>query len=230
MISLSNFKQTKNKHMKNKSIIPNLIACVAAIGLVAGCASTGNDKAASTASALTKSSGMITKGNALVDKSLTALNDLVNNPKPDLRKQFKTFNSSVDGLGSTAKDVGGKAAEMKSQGAAYFKKWDQEAAKMQNEDIRNRSEARKNEVAAKFGRISLQYDETKAAFAPFMSDLRDVQKFLSTDLTAGGLSAIKDVAAKANRDALPLKTALGKLSDEFKGLGLSMSPISGEKK
>jgi hypothetical protein len=31
-----------------------------------------------------------------------------------------------------------------------------------------------------------------------MSDLRDVQKSLSTDLTAGGLAAMKEVAATAS--------------------------------
>jgi hypothetical protein len=155
------------------------------------------------------------------------LNDLVSNPNPDLRKQFKTFDSSVNDLGSTAGDVSSKAEEMKSEGAAYFAKWDKETASMQNEDIRYRSEARKNEVAAHFARISRQYNETKTAFQPFMSDLRDVQKFLGTDLTAAGLAAIKDVAAKATRDAVPLKESLASLSAEFKSLGLSMSPASG---
>jgi len=59
-----------------------------------------------------------------------------------------------------------------------------------------------------------------------MSDLRDVQKFLSTDLTTGGLAAIKDTAAKATRDAVPVKKSLDNLSDDFKNLGLSMSPTT----
>ncbi len=214
--------------MKTTKLILNLFS-LAAAGFLAGCASSGYEKATDTATSLNKSSDMIAKGNTLIDQTLANLNDLVSNPNPDLRKQFKTFNSSVDKLGSTAQDVASKANDMKSEGAAYFKKWDKEMAAMQNEDIRNRSEARKNEVSSKFARISQQYDETKAAFQPFMSDLRDVQKFLSTDLTAGGLAAIKDIAANANKDAVPLKESLARLSDEFKGLGLSMSPATGAK-
>lgn len=216
--------------MKAKQLVLNFFGSVAILGLIVGCSSAGYEKAADTATSLTKASDGIAKGNALVDQTLAALGDLVNNPKPDLRKQFGTFNDAVTRLSSTAKDVDGKAKGMKSQGADYFKNWDKQLAAMKNEDIRNRSEARKGEVASKFGRISQSYDETRAAFAPFMSDLRDVQKFLSTDLTAGGLAAIKDVAAKANKDAQPLKASLARLSDEFKGLGLSMSPASGEKK
>ncbi|MHB8523890.1 MAG: DUF2959 family protein [Limisphaerales bacterium] len=213
--------------MKTKKLVLHLFPLAVAVGFIAGCASTGNDKAASTARSLAESSSMIVKGNTLIDQTLASLNDLVSNSNPDLRKQFKTFNSSVKDLGSTARDVSSKAAEMKSQGAAYFAMWDQETAKMQNEDIRNRSEARKDAVASRFARISQQYDETQTAFQPFMSDLHDVQKFLGTDLTAGGLAAIKEVAANATRDAMPLKESLRKLSDQFTSLGLSMSPTSG---
>ena len=210
--------------MKIKKLILNLFTLIIATGFITGCASDNYKKSASTAAALAKSSGMITKGNTFIDKSLASLNNLVSNPNPDLRKQFKAFKASVNDLDSTAKDIASEAEEMKSQGEAYFAKWDKEAAKMRNEDIRNRSEARKNEVASRFGRISQQYDETENAFQPFMSDLRDVQRFLATDLTAGGLAAIRDVAAKANRDAMPVKASLGNLSEEFKGLGVSMSP------
>jgi hypothetical protein len=211
--------------MKTIQFIRNL-STLAAVGFISGCASDNYKQGADTAATLTQSSQMITKGNTLIDESLADLNDLVSNPYPDLREQFKRFNNAVDGLGVSVKDVAGKAGEMKSQGADYFARWDKEAAQIQNEDIRSRSETRRNEVAAHFNRISEQYDAAKTAFRPFMSDLRDVQKFLSTDLTAGGLAAIKDTAAKATKDAVPVKESLGKLSDEFRSLGLSMSPTT----
>jgi hypothetical protein len=213
--------------MKTQKIILNLFTLATAIGLATGCASTGNDKAASTAKSLERSSQMIVKSSQLIDQTLANLNDLVANPSPDLRKQFDAFNSSVNDLGANARDVSSQAEAMKANGAAYFAKWDQETAKMQNEDIRHRSEARQLQVSAHFARISQQYDETEAAFKPFMSDLRDVQKFLGTDLTAGGLVAVKGIAAKAASHAVPLQESLGRLSDEFKSLGLSLSPASG---
>jgi len=212
--------------MKAIQSIRNLITLAAVVGFITGCASDNYNKSAQTAATLDQSSRMITKGNTLIDASLADLNDLVSNPYPDLRKQFEKFNNAVNELCLSEKDIAGKAGQMKSEGADYFANWDKESAQIQNEDIRGRSETRRNEVASRFDRISAQYDETRAAFQPFMSDLRDVQKFLSTDLTAGGLSAIKDTAAKATQDAAPVKEALGRLSDEFKSLGLSMSPTT----
>ena len=153
-----NQSKEKKKNMKTKKLVLNLLTLAAVVGFVTGCASTGNDKAARTARTLTKSSEMIIKGNTLIGQTLANLNDLISNPDPDLRKQFKTFNSSVNELGSIARDVRSKAEDMKSQGAAYFANWDTETAKIHNEDIRVRSAAREKEVAARFTRISQQYD------------------------------------------------------------------------
>jgi hypothetical protein len=214
-----------------KTILPirNLFTVAAIVGFITGCASNNYNRSANTAATLDQSSSMVIKGSLLIDESLADLNDLVSNPAPDLRKQFEKFNNVVGELDASAKDLAGKAREMKSQGKDYFAGWDKESAQIRNEDIRTRSEARRNEVASHFDRISEQYDTTQAAFQPLLSDLRDVQKFLSTDLTTGGLAAIKDTAAKATRDAVPVKESMSKLSDEFRSLGLSMSPTNADK-
>ena len=213
--------------MKTNKLVLNLFILATTIGLATGCASTGNDKSASAVKSLAKSSKLIDKGIVLIDQTQAKLNDLISNADPDLRKQFDAFNSSMNDLGATAMEVSSKADEMKAQGAAYFTKWDEETAQMRNEDIRHRSQERKQQVAANFARISQKYDDTKAAFKPFMSDLRDVQNYLKTDLTAGGLAAIKNAAAKSASDAIPLKVSIGDLSKELNSLSLSMSTASG---
>jgi hypothetical protein len=214
----------KSKRMKNPKL--SLVTLVTVVLFISGCATENYKNSVSTAAALNQSSEMIATGNLLIDLSLANLNGLVSHPGSDLRQQFKAFSASVHDLSSTARDTANKAVEMKSRGATYFARWDEESAKMRNEDIRTRSEDRRNEVALRFDRISRQYDATKISFEPFMSDLRDVQRFLATDLTAGGLSAIKDVSEKANRDAVPLKASMAKLSVEFQGLGVAMSPTT----
>jgi hypothetical protein len=204
-----------------------LVTCVSTAlltaGFVTGCASDNYHKGADTAAALNHSADLIAKSGSQIDDSLAALNDLLAHPQPDLRGQYQAFVVAVDHLGATAGDVADKNKAMRVQGADYFAGWDHEIALMQNEDIRNRSEARRIQVAAKFDHISQQYDAVSIAFQPYMSDLRDVQKYLSTDLTSGGLSAIREIAAKTTRDAVPLKESLTLLSEQFKGLGVSMS-------
>jgi hypothetical protein len=81
-------------------------------------------------------------------------------------------------------------------------------------------------MAARFASISQQYDAARNDFQPYLSDLHDVQKSLSTDLTSGGLSSITGIAAKTTRDAAPLKETLARLSQQFKDLGIAMSPTT----
>jgi hypothetical protein len=213
--------------MKNKMLILTCLSGVAlASGLVTGCVSDNYHQGASTGSALTHSSEMITKSSSQIDDSLAALNDLVSHPQPDLRKQFDAYENSVNMLDATAKDITSENEAMQARGAAYFNAWDDEIATMHNEDIRSRSEARRNQVAARFASISQQYDAARIDFQPYLSDLHDVQKSLSTDLTSGGLSAITEIAAKTTRDAAPLKETLARLSQEFKDLGIAMSPTT----
>lgn len=210
--------------MKNKILfLACLSTAVITAGLITGCASANYNKSAGTAAALSQSSAKIDQGGAQIDDCLASLNDLVSHPQPDLRAQYTTFSTAVNALSATAKDVAAKNDAMKAQGTAYFAEWDNENATMRNENIRERSEARQAEVAGHFARIGHQYDDARAAFTPFMSDLKDVQTFLSNDLTTGGLAAVKDIAAKATTDAVPLKDSLIQLSMEFKSLGNSMA-------
>jgi hypothetical protein len=192
----------------------------------AGCATSSKSnysKAGKTSTSLQKTAVGIDKGEVQIDATLLALSDLVNYPKTDIRPQFETFQSAVDKLDALSKDVSKQAVAMQEQGAAYFRQWDADLATIQNEDIRSRSTTRKNAVAARFDRVRASYALTKDAFVPFMSRLSDVRTALATDLTSGGLAAVRSTSAQAERDATPLREALRELSQDFKALGISLS-------
>jgi outer membrane murein-binding lipoprotein Lpp len=211
--------------MNMKPIIAiSLVAIVTTAGILAGCSSpTGYQKGARAATAINAAADDITQTSAQVERTIVALNDLVKRPQPDLRPQFRTFTAAVDNLDSIARRVSNQADNMRSRGAAYFDQWSQDLATIQNEDIRSRSQARQKEVAARFQAVAANYDQAKAGLQPFLSDLRDVQRFLATDLTPGGIGAVEKFAAKANDDAVPLRKSLDSLADEFREMGVSLS-------
>ena len=115
---------------------------------------------------------------------------------------------------------------MADEGKEFVAKWDEQIAQINNEDIKTRSQARRAEVTEKLQAIKRSYAETEVAFRPFLSELRDVQKFLSVDLTPGGLTAINPSVTKAKANAVPLKQALGKLAADFKSVGVAMSSVA----
>jgi len=206
--------------------IRNFLILTAATALIAGCATSGYESGTKTAKNIQKASGKIAELNTQVDTTLAALNDLVGSPKPDLRPQYKTFASQMKDLESTASEITKARMAMGEKGKEFFAKWDAEIAQINNEDIKARSQSRKDEVNQKLQTIKRSYSETEVAFKPFAANLRDVQKFLSVDLTTGGLASIKDVVGKATQNAVPLKQALTKLAGDFQSLGVSMSAVT----
>ena len=206
--------------------ITTLITIIAATGLLAGCASSGYETGTKTAKNIQKAAGKITELTTQVDSTLASLNDLVGSPKPDLRPQYKTFASNLKSLESTATEITEARMAMGEKGKEFFAKWDAEIAQINNEDIKARSQSRKDEVNAKLQSIKRSYSEAEVAFKPYLADLRDVQKFLSVDLTTGGLASIKDIVGKATQHAVPLKQSLSKLAADFQSLGVSMSAVA----
>jgi SMC interacting uncharacterized protein involved in chromosome segregation len=202
----------------------------AAIALFAGCATSGYESGNKTASNIQKAAAKIDELTTRVDATLASLNDLVGSPQPDLRPQYKAFNSNLKSLDSTAKEITKKRMAMGDEGKQFLAKWDAEIAQINNEDIKTRSQNRKTEVNEKLQAIKRSYAEAEVAFRPFMGDLNDVQKFLSVDLTTGGLNSIKDIVTKATQHAVPLKQTLAKLSSDFKALGVSMSSVAPDSK
>jgi phage-related protein len=169
----------------------------------------------------------IHQGNAQLNQVMASLNNLVERPQPDLRPQFDKFSGDLNQLQSLAEDVNDKAADMQAKGQDYFKDWNQQLALIKNEDVRTRSAKRAKDVEAKFIAINGSFQEVKSSFKPFMSDLQDIKTYLGNDLTPAGIDAIKKTVAKANKEVKPLKKDIGKLGDDFKSLGLSMSPTTG---
>jgi hypothetical protein len=203
--------------------IIGFVSLSAAVAFIAGCASTGYDKAEDTSTSLQQTAKRIDQGNAQIDIVLTNLSALVNSPNEHLKPQYKKFNSAMNDLESLVKNVGDDANDMQTEGVAYFDKWDEELAKIHNEDIRSRSEERERLMSEQFDQVEADYLHTRNDFTPFMSDLEDIRTALAVDLTAGGLDSIRDEVTKANQDSAPVRQSLNNLSASFKELGVSLS-------
>jgi len=199
---------------------------VAASLLLNGCASSGYEQGNKTAANIQAAADLIAALPAQIDTTLTNLDNMVVNPQADLRPQFSQFAASVTKLESSAKDIATARRSMAENQKEFFAQWDEQLAQIKNEDIKVRSQSRKEEVNQKLLAVKRSYAEAEMAFKPFMADLKDVQKFLSVDLTTGGVAAIKDTAAKASEHAVPLKASIATLAGDFKALGVSMSSVT----
>ncbi len=203
-----------------------LAACALTLCLGAGCASSGHKKGNQAAASIQTAASHIAGLPAAIDTTLASLNALVNQPAADLRPQYKAFVFNLAVVEDAGKEIVDARIELGEKGKAYLADWDAQLAQIKNEDIKARSQNRQNEVAEQLMAIKRSYAETETVYRPFISGLKDVQKYLSVDLTPGGIAAIKGTVTKAVADAVPLNASLVKLANDFKALGLAMSSVT----
>ncbi|HEY4417613.1 MAG TPA: DUF2959 family protein [Verrucomicrobiae bacterium] len=201
------------------------LALAALVGMIAGCASKGNDKGAATSAALQSTADKTTQVSQQVTASLGALNQLTFNPQGDLRDQYGKFTDAVKGLQSASSGLDSQVASMQSKAQAYFNSWSNQLDSIQSPTLRSISESRKAEVSAKLDSLNTNYQGVKSSLGSFTGDLTDIKTYLDTDLTAAGVAKIKDVVAKTKVDAVPVRDSISKLQSDFSSVSAALSPV-----
>lgn len=196
-----------------------------ALAVLAGCASKSFDKGTATANATQSAAVAVSQTSTKVTDVLGALNDLTFKSQGDLRKQYDTFVAATANLNKSIETLGTKVASMRDAAAAYSANWSNQLALINGTELRQKSLDRMTEVTTHLKDMDASYLEVKNSLSPFMTDLKDIQTFLGTDLTAGGLATVKDVVSKTKVDAVPLRDSIKKLGTNFSSLGASLSPI-----
>src|SRR5262245_2760322 len=86
--------KTEKNATRILSVMIGTVFMAAFVGFLNGCASPGYEKGASASASLAESSQAIQTTSTRLDASLAALNDLITNPRPDLRPQYESFSAS----------------------------------------------------------------------------------------------------------------------------------------
>jgi uncharacterized protein YhaN len=207
-----------------KTISVNL-ALAAALAVVAGCVSQSYDKGSATAMALQASADAVAQSSTKVNDVLAALNNLTFKSQGDLRDQYDALVSAAKKLDKANEALDSKVIHMRDAAAAYTESWTNQLTAIVSPELRQRSTDRMNEVTAKLKEVDASYEVVKTSFKPFTSDIRDIQTYLGTDLTAGGLDTIKDIVSKTKVDAVPLRDSIKQIQASFSNLSAALSPV-----
>jgi t-SNARE complex subunit (syntaxin) len=206
-------------------IIGNNLVLAAGLALLAGCVSASYDKGADTSAALKSSAAAVGDTSAKVNDVLGALNALTFKAEGDLRKQYDAFTDATKNLDKSSDKLAAQVSAMRDTAAAYFQNWSNQMSMISSEDLRKMSAERRDAVSDKLNTVDASYMKVKNSLQPFMSDLKDIQTYLGTDLTAAGLDTIKGTVSKTKVDAVPLRDSIKQLQTSFSDLAASLSPV-----
>ena len=98
--------------------------------------------------------------------------------------------------------------EMKAQSKEYFGEWEKQNNTYTNTEIRELSEERRNSLAAVYARVPEAASGVRGAYFDYLKDLKEIQMYLSNDLTPKGITSITPVALKSAQHKDDLKASL----------------------
>lgn len=150
----------------------------------------------------------IKKSVAQIDATGASLEALTSPELPKTQEAFETFSDNVSEMESLGKALIKHTDEMSARGKDYFDEWKKQGNTYTNPQIQQISEARMAELNAVFRKISGSSVGVKSAFMAYLSDIREIQRYLSNDLTDKGIASITPVARKAITEGDNLKNSL----------------------
>jgi hypothetical protein len=190
--------------MANKTEITRGLASVALVAVAlafTGCGSSssgsGYQRAAGAGGSLLKDKADMLKLKDQVTATTAALNDLLGDPQRDLKPQYKAFTSALAKVNGLAKATRDRGTAIQAGLDKYLDTWRESVTAIQDETLRQQALDRVAQTKESFRRLYGELTAFKEALTPYVGSLKDVERYLTTDLTPTGLKTITASATKA---------------------------------
>lgn len=207
-------------------LIALVTATLATAALFTGCATSGYQQADKTGAGIAQFREEVAKAKLAVDDTVKSLGQVAVTANTNPRDAFKQFTKSLANLESTAAKAKKCAADVKAQGQTYFANWEKELAQLKNPEIRNLAAQQKGKLQAAFDSIKQVSAPLKAQFDPWLSNLQDLQKYLSNDLTISGVDAAKPLFAKTQTEGFEVQKSMDALVAELNTVAATLTPAN----
>ncbi len=182
---------------------------VGVVLLISGCATTGSDRAEKATSKMEVVDADLRQAVVQIDATNAALENLIKPGLSDTKTAFKEYSDNVAKMERAGDKLIKHTDEMSSRGQDYFDEWKKEGNTYTNPQIREASEQRRADLNNVFRKISESSIGVRGSFISYMNDIKEIQTFLSTDLTDKGIESIMPIAQKAIADGGNLKNSVG---------------------
>ena len=194
--------------LRNHSLSFFAMLLLGTAAFLGGCVTTGMDRSVKTSNSIQEVDRDIRKIIVQSDVTAVSLDSLVKAGQPDLKKSFDTYSDDLAKLDSHGKLLLKHVEEMKARKTEYFAEWEKQGDTYTNPRIRELSEERRNKLAEIYAQVHTAGGGIKIAYLAYLTDLKEIQLYLSNDLTPKGVEAIAPVATKTSQDLDALRASI----------------------
>ena len=191
-----------------RSVFPLVAPLLGVLLLLPGCATTGSGRAEKTTAKMEVVDSEIRQAVVQIDATGLSLEKLIAPGLSDTKDAFETYSENVVKMERLGEKLIKHTDEMSVRGKDYFAEWEKQGNTYTNPQIRELSEQRRSDLNTVYRKISESSIGVKGWFIAYMRDIKEIQSFLSTDLTDKGIASITPVARKAINDGTVLRNGV----------------------
>lgn len=218
----------KNKRLSAALVVGLLLGTLAFTGCATVSKKSGVERAERTTTSMQNVDSDIKQASLQIDTVKASLDDLMKtgqNPSSqpvDVKKSFDAYKDNVAKMEDIGEKLNKHIDQMNSRGNDYFEEWAKEGAAYTSPDIQRLSEERRGRLRGAFTDIASASAGMRGSLNAYLSELKQIETYLSNDLTLKGISAITSTAMAAQRDGntlknsfTPVQTAIAKARSEM---------------
>jgi hypothetical protein len=164
---------------------------------------------------------------AELQRTLEAYNSLFDGTAKNPRRAYTSALRGVDRALKRVAHVQKRLGEMQIEADKYFTDWTASLDSMLNQDLRRRSETRRDETKVGYDNSHQAAQKAAAEYETFISNFRDQLTFLGHDLNPSSISSLKEDAVKLNGEAAELFNEADGSTNVIRALIDQISPAGG---
>jgi hypothetical protein len=173
-----------------------------------GCSITGMDRSEKAGNTMETVQKDMQKAVSQIDITGAALEEVVKPGQSDAKGAYKKYASEANKMAKAGEKLFEHADKMSAQGKEYFEEWRTQGNTFTNPEIQALSEQRRADLNAVFAQIAESSVGVKGALKSYLSDISEIEAYLSNDLTPKGIEAITPIARTAIGEGEKLKAAV----------------------
>jgi hypothetical protein len=215
-----------------QSAVFSATVLLGAITCLTGCATTGMDRATKTTNSMQTVEGDYKQATVQIDATRATMEELIKPNQADMKKAYDAYTENVVKMEKSGKQLDTHTEKMRVKGNDYFAEWE---SSYTNPEIRELSERRRIEIREGYVKISEASIGVKGALKSYLTDIREIQKYLSNDLTPQGIESIRPVAQRALTDGdnlketvKPVLAAIDRVKIDMVQGGMNKGPATGD--
>ena len=129
--------------------------------------------------------------------TVDSISALVNQKKGDLRPAFDDFDAQVAKTLASANLTRARARKMQTEADTHFSSWRAELDGITNAKLKAKGVKRLERVEKSYNAVTKQVEDAGQKFDPYLSDLSDMKKMLTNDLTPNGVKDLRGTVGNA---------------------------------